>query len=163
VIREIRVGDFELFWPCFRQIIKDQETYAFDSQMTFKQAFELWCKEPLKTFVYVEDGQVLGTYYIKANAQGPSDHICNCGYMVQAQSRGNGIARKLCEHSLETAVNLGFKAMQFNSVVSSNVVAVNLWKKLGFTIIGTIPSAYRHKQLGYVDSFIMHKQLVKEG
>ncbi|RDX38404.1 GNAT family N-acetyltransferase [Vibrio campbellii] len=162
MIREIKEDDFELFWPCFKQIIEEQETYAFDPTMKYQEAFELWCKAPLKTFVYVEGDQVLGSYYIRRNAEGPSSHICNCGFMVQGQSRGKGIAKKLCEHSLETAINLGFRAMQFNSVVSSNEVAVNLWKKLGFAIIGTIPLAYLHRKLGYVDSFIMHKTLVSE-
>lgn len=68
MIREIKADDFEIFWPSFRQIIEDQETYAFDSTMTYQQAFELWCKTPLKTFVYVEGDKVLGTYYIKPNA-----------------------------------------------------------------------------------------------
>ncbi len=159
MIREIQKSDFEQFWSCFEKVIKAQETYAFDPEMTYEQAYDLWCQSPLKTYVYIENGKVLGSYYIKPNAQGPSDHICNCGYIVNENARGKGIARKLCVHSIEIAVNLGFEAMQFNSVVSTNEIAVNLWKKLGFSIIGIIPHAYRHKRLGYVDSYIMHRKL----
>jgi len=108
-----------------------------------------------------ENNTVLGAYYIKANAAGPSAHISNCGYMVNPQSRDKGIARKLCLHSQEVAIELGFNAMQFNAVVSSNKIAITLWQKLGYAIIGTIPNAYNHKKLGFVDSFIMHEQLVK--
>ncbi len=90
---------------------------------------------------------------------GPSSHICNCGYMVSSEARGKGIARLMCEHSQETALRLGFDTMQFNSVVSTNEVAVKLWEKLGFQIIGTIPKAYKHAHLGLVDSYVMYKWL----
>lgn len=159
MIREMTRSDFESFWPCFESIIKAQETYAFDPKMNLEQAYELWCELPEKTFVFVNGGEVLGSYYIKPNGMGPSDHICNCGYMVTTAARGRGIARQLCEHSQQIAIELGFEAMQFNSVVSSNEVAVNLWQQLGFEIIGTIPRAYRHCKLGYVDSYIMYKKL----
>ncbi len=127
--------------------------------MTLEQAFDLWCETPLKAYAFVENDLVLGTYYIKPNAMGPSHHICNCGYMVSSEARDRGIARRLCEHSQHKAIELGFEAMQFNSVVSTNEVAVRLWKKLGFNIVGTIPKAYKHPQLGYVDSYVMYKWL----
>ncbi|NGN96385.1 GNAT family N-acetyltransferase [Grimontia sp. S25] len=160
MIREITPQDFQSFWPTFSSVIKAEETYAFDADMTFEQSYQLWCEVPQKTFVFVEDDVVLGTYYIKPNAMGPSRHICNCGYMVSDQARGKGIARQMCEHSQQVAIELGFKAMQFNSVVSSNEVAVKLWQKLGFDIIGTIPKAYKHPRIGYVDSFVMYKWLL---
>ncbi|KJY93419.1 acetyltransferase [Vibrio neptunius] len=159
MIREIKKADFEQFWPTFSAVIQAQETYAFDPDMTLEQAFILWCETPLKAFAFVENDVVLGTYYIKQNAMGPSSHICNCGYMVSSQARGKGIARLMCEHSQEMALELGFDAMQFNSVVSTNEVAVKLWQKLGFRIIGTIPHAYKHALLGLVDSYVMYKWL----
>lgn len=159
MIREMTQADFELFWPTFSGIVQARETYAFDPDMNYQQAYALWCQTPQKTFVYEEDGQILASYYIKPNAMGPSNHICNCGYMVSTAARGKGIARQLCLHSQTLALELGFKAMQFNSVVSTNEAAVALWKALGFKIIGTIPAAYRHRTLGYVDSYIMHKLL----
>ena len=127
--------------------------------MTQEQAFSLWCQTPLKAYVFVENNEVLGAYYIKPNAMGPSSHICNCGYMVSSEARGKGITSRLCEHSQQKAIELGFEAMQFNSVVSTNVVAVKLWEKLGFSIVGTIPKAYKHTQLGLVDSYVMYKWL----
>ncbi|WP_105169830.1 GNAT family N-acetyltransferase [Pseudoalteromonas sp. T1lg23B] len=159
MITEMTKQDFALFWPTFESIIKAQQTYAFDPDMSMKQAYQVWCQTPLKAFAFKVDDEVLGTYYLKANAMGPSSHICNCGYMVSAAARGQGIAQTLCEHSQQVAKNLGFKAMQFNSVVSSNEGAIRLWKKLGYEIIGTIPKAYKHPQLGYIDSHIMHKLL----
>ncbi len=159
IIREITQADFASFWPTFSAVIKAQQSYAFDPDMTQEQAFALWCEMPIKTFVYVHNNAVLGSYYLKANALGPSNHICNCGYMLASAARGQGIAQTLCEHSQLIAQQLGFQAMQFNNVVSTNEGAIRLWHKLGFETIGRIPNAYRHGDLGYVDSLIMYKWL----
>ncbi|MBB1486749.1 GNAT family N-acetyltransferase [Oceanospirillum sediminis] len=161
MIREMTKPDFEAFWPVFHTIVKARETYAFDPDMNFEEGWQLWCEMPIKTFVYEESGKILGSYYIKANAMGPGSHICNCGYMVSEASRGKGIASQLCLHSQAIAAELGFRAMQFNAVVSTNDIAVRLWQNMGFQIIGTIPDAYQHGQLGYVDSYIMYKVLVE--
>ncbi|GEM79632.1 GNAT family N-acetyltransferase [Vibrio superstes] len=161
MIREITRTDFESFWNTFEQVVKAQETYAFDPQMSLDEAYRVWCKTPQKAFVYVDGNDILGTYYIKPNAMGPSNHICNCGYMVSNKARGKGIARQLCEHSQQTAKALGYEAMQFNCVVSTNDVAVKLWQRLEFKIVGTLPKAYRHAQLGYVDCYVMYKWLAK--
>lgn len=158
-ISEITKSDFESFWPVFKDVVNAQETYAFDSDIDLETAYNLWCISPQRSYVVKENGLILGSYYIKANAAGPSAHISNCGYMVSLESRGKGVARMLCLHSQEIAIELGYTAMQFNSVVSTNVIAINLWKKLGYKVIGTIPNAYKHKKLGFVDSLIMHKQL----
>ena len=159
MIREMTASDFVAFWPTFAEIVTAQETYAFDPNMTQQEAYTLWCESPIASYVLVENDVILGSYYIKPNAMGPSRHISNCGYMVSSLARGKGVARRMCEHSQQVARTLGFEAMQFNSVVSTNKVAVQLWEKLGFSIIGTIPKAYKHKQLGYVDSYIMFKWL----
>ncbi len=159
MIRAMTSEDFERFWGTFSQIVQAQETYALDAEVSYQHAFELWWARPLKTFIFESQGDVRGSYYLKANGEGPSGHICNCGYMVKAAFQGQGIAKRLCEHSQVIAKELGFKAMQFNSVVSTNVAAVHLWKTLGYQIIGTIPKGYQHRQLGYVDCYVMHKFL----
>jgi ribosomal protein S18 acetylase RimI-like enzyme len=158
-IREITKSDFQQFWPVFKEILQAQETYALAPDMDLDQAYALWCLTPTKSYVYEEAGKIFGTYYIKPNAMGPGSHVCNCGYMVSPEARGRGIARKMCEHSQQIALQLGFKAMQFNAVVSTNVAAIALWKKLGFTILGTVPKAYHHRTAGYVDTCIMYKSL----
>jgi len=150
---------FSQFWPTFVAIIQAEETYAFDARLTEQQGYELWCVLPAETYVLVEDGELLGSYYIKPNASGPGEHVCNCGYMVAAAARGKGVAQRLCLHSQQRALALGFKAMQFNAVVSTNTVAVGLWQKLGFEAVGRVPKAYRHKRLGLVDTLVMYKWL----
>ena len=114
---------------------------------------------PRLTFVADEDGQVLGTYYLKTNQGGPGDHVCNCGYMVSSSARGRGIATAMCQHSQRIAKALGYKAMQFNFVASTNAGAVKLWTKLGFETVGRLPKAFRHPAQGYVDALVMYKWL----
>lgn len=153
-------SDFEEFWPTFKEIVVAQETYAFDPDISYDQAVELWLHSPEATFVARDEG-IIGSYFIKKNGLGPSSHISNCGYMVLPAARGKGLAQKMCIHSQDQAIELGFSAMQFNSVVSTNLIAVNLWQKLGFRKIGTIPNGYKHKRFGFVDSYIMYKELHK--
>ena len=114
---------------------------------------------PRLTFMAEDDDTILGTYCIKTNQAGPGDHVCNCGYMVASAARGRGLATAMCEHSQEVAIKLGYKAMQFNFVVSTNEGAVKLWNKLGFATVGRLPKAFNHPSKGYVDALVMYKWL----
>lgn len=158
-IRPMTVEDFDAFWPTFQAVIQAQETYAYDPDMTHEQALQMWLHYPAHTLIAEEDGVVLGSYYLKANAAGPGDHVCNCGYMVAPAARGKGVARQMCEHSQQLAVKSGFSAVQFNSVVATNEVAVALWHSLGFDTVGRLPRAYRHARHGLVDCLVMYKWL----
>ena len=133
-------------------------TYQKDTRLLLLRFLK---KAGLDLVISVEIQQLydLITYYLKTNQDGPGKHVCNCGYMVSSGARGRGIARQMCEHSQGTAVTMGFKAMQFNFVASSNDVAVALWKKLGFNVVGTLPRAFNHPTLGLVDAFVMYKWL----
>ena len=108
--------------------------------------------------VAVHEGEVAGTYYIKPNQPGLASHVCNAGFMVDSKVQGQGIGRALGEHSLVEARKLGFKAMQFNFVTTTNKRAVKLWLDLGFSIVGTLPKAFQHR-LGFVDVFVMYRFL----
>lgn len=90
-IREARREDFDQIWPIFHEIAAAGETYAYSQDITKEQALKLWIDGPRKTYVFEEDGKILGTYYIKTNQAGPGDHVCNCGYMVSSAARG-GVA-----------------------------------------------------------------------
>lgn len=136
-----------------------EETYAYPRNITKEQAAALWIDAPRQTYVFEEHGKILGSYYIVTNHSGPGDHVCNCGYMVSSEARGRGIATAMCEHSQEVARSLGYKAMQFNFVASSNVGAVRLWSKLGFVTVGRLPRAFCHPTKGYVDALVMYKWL----
>ncbi|MBD1551975.1 GNAT family N-acetyltransferase [Pseudomonas typographi] len=160
-LRPMQAPDFDRFWPTFEAVAKAQATYAYDPATSREQAEHLWLGLPLQTWLAEENAQLLGSYYLKANAAGPGSHVSNCGYMVCEAARGRGVARLMCEHSQEQARQAGFLAMQFNSVVASNEVAVALWRKLGFEEVGRLPKAYRHPQLGLVDCLVMYKWLAE--
>lgn len=161
-IRPMAAEDFERFWPTFQAVAQARETYAYDPDLSLEQARQLWLELPLHTLIAEEDGELLGSYYLKANAAGPGAHVGNCGYMVSEAARGRGVARLMCEHSQKLARQEGFLALQFNSVVASNEAAVALWGKLGFETVGRLPKAYRHARLGLVDCLVMYKWLADE-
>lgn len=161
-IREVTRDDFDRIWPIFHEIVAAGETYAYPRDTTREQALKFWVEAPRKTYLFEEDGQVLGTYYIKTNQAGPGEHVCNCGYMVASGARRRGLAMTMCEHSQEIAKELGYKAMQFNFVAASNEGAVRLWSKLGFATVGRLPKAFQHPSKGYVDALVMYKWLEAE-
>ena len=158
-IRKINDNDFDQVWEIIHKVVVTEETYSFDPDMTKDEAYKIWVTDPQVSYVVQHDDIILGTYFLKPNFAGPGSHVCNCGYMVSEDSRGQGIATQLCTHSQHEALALGYKAMLFGAVVSTNKPAIYLWRKLGFDVVGVVPKAFRHKQLGYVDTYIMYKWL----
>ena len=159
-IRTFEASDWPGVWALLAPVFRAGETYAFAPDISESQARGAWIDAPEATYVATDvDGSIVGTYYIKPNQPGLGSHVCNCGYIVSEHARGKGVASLMCEHSQVQAKRLGFRAMQFNLVVSTNAGAVRLWEKLGFGIVGTLPRAFRHSKLGYVDAFVMFKQL----
>ena len=159
IIREAKEEDFDQIWPIFHEIVSAGDTYAYPRDTSKEEALKIWIHVPRKTFVIAEKSKILGTYYIKTNQDGPGDHVCNCGYMVSPVARGKGLATSMCEHSQKIALELGYKAMQFNFVASTNEGAVRLWTKLGFETAGRLPKAFNHPAIGLVDALVMYKWL----
>jgi len=150
-------------WAMMQPVFRAGETYAYAPDITEPEARRLWVEAPTATFVAVDEQKnVTGTYFIKPNQPGLGDHVCNCGYIVSESAKGRGVASALCTHSQRQAMDLGFLAMQYNLVVSTNERAVRLWQRLGFDIIGTVPQAFRHARLGLVDAHIMYKRLMPQ-
>jgi ribosomal protein S18 acetylase RimI-like enzyme len=159
VIRPARTDDAASIWSIIGPAIRAGETLALDPNMTEADALAHWMAADKETFVAEEDGLVLGTYYIRSNQTGGGAHVCNCGYVTSAAASGRGIARRMCEHSLNHARSRGYRAMQFNFVVSTNERAVRLWQSLGFAIVGRLPLAFSHPTHGYVDALVMYQDL----
>ena len=155
MIRLATEQDFQSIWPIFHDIIAAGDTYAYDRDTSIEQAKEIWLTGPRKTYVSEQNGKILGTYYLKTNQAGPGKHVCNCGYMVASTARGQGLAAAMCQHSQQIAIELGYRAMQFNFVAASNEGAIRLWKKLGFSTVGCLPKAFNHPSKGYIDALIM--------
>ncbi len=158
-IRRAEAGDAAGIASIVMPTIRAGATYALDAGMSEADALGYWLGEDKETFVAEERGALLGTYTMRPNQGGGGRHVCNCGYMTSAQATGRGIARQMCEHSLEHARQRGYRAMQFNFVVSSNGRAVRLWQSLGFNIVGCLPGAFLHPAQGYVDVFVMYRSL----
>jgi ribosomal protein S18 acetylase RimI-like enzyme len=158
-IKEAVPDDFERIWPFFQPIASAGDTCAYPRDISRQEAQRLWMHAPVKTFVAEDKGEIAGAYYIKTNHAGPGNHVCNCGYMVPAKARGKGVGTIMCRHSQKVALELGYKAMQFNFVAASNELAVHLWTRLGFKIVGRLPKAFNHPQKGYIDALIMYKWL----
>jgi ribosomal protein S18 acetylase RimI-like enzyme len=158
-LREIDAAEFEIVWPLFRSVVARGDTYSYPPDMRLEDARALWATPPSRTFVAERESRVVGCYLLKPNQPGLGDHVANGGYMVATDSRGQGIASAMCEHSLEEARRAGFTAMQYNYVVASNTTAVKLWQRHGFAIVGTVPRAFRHATLGPTDIHVMHRFL----
>jgi GNAT superfamily N-acetyltransferase len=159
LIRKAHAADTEAILAIILPTIRDGSTYAVDPDISEADAIAYWMGPDKETFVALDSGIVTGTYYIKPNQQGGGRHVCNCGYMTGAAFAGRGIARRMGEHSLKRARELGYRAMQFNFVVSTNDRAVRLWQSLGFDIAGHLPNAFQHPVEGFVDVFVMYQAL----
>jgi L-amino acid N-acyltransferase YncA len=152
-------SDRDAIWAILEPMIRAGETYTLPRDMSKQQALEYWFAADRETFVWKENGVVLGTYFLKANQQGGGAHVANCGYVTGTAAQGRGIARQMCQHSLERARERGFRAMQFNFVVSTNERAIKLWTSLDFKIVGRLPLAFEHPTQGFVDVLVMYRSL----
>ena len=166
-IREARPEDWPGIWAILEPVVRAGETFTWDRDATEDEARGRWFKQaPGQTFVAVGTGDgdqtagsILGTGELHPNQGGGGSHVANAGYMVHPGQAGRGLARALCAYSLKAARDAGFRAMQFNAVVESNVRAVAAWKSMGFEVLATIPEAFNHPELGYVGLHVMYRKL----
>ena len=162
IIRPFEPTDWPSVWPILQTTFAAGDTYTFSPQSSEAEIHKAWIELPVATFVACnEAGEIVGTYFIKPNQPGLGAHVCNCGYVVSKEAQGQGIAAQMCKHSQKLAIEMGFRAMQFNFVVATNTGAVRLWQKLGFDIVGTLPEVFQHQKLGFVDAHVMFKNLLK--
>lgn len=149
------VGIAKIIMPTIRQ----GTTYTLEPDMSEDEALSYWMGSDKQTFVAEDEGSIVGTYYIRPNFGGGGRYVCNCGYMTSATASGKGVARRMCEHSLHHARAMGFRAMQFNFVVSTNERAIRLWESMGFKIVGRLEGAFEHPDMGFVDALVMYQRL----
>ena len=159
LIRKAEAGDAKAIAGIILPTIRDGTTYSLDPDMSEADALFYWMAPDKETFVAEDEGRILGTYYMRPNQGGGGRHVCNCGYMTSTAAMGRGVAGRMCQHSLEHARACGYKAMQFNFVVSTNERAIRLWQRLGFEIVGRLPGAFHHPTAGYVDALVMFQRL----
>jgi len=158
-IRAANESDYGAIWEIFHAVVAAGDTYAIDPHISREDALAYWLGKEIHTYVAEENGDILGTYILRPNQSGGGAHVSNAAFMVASAARGKGIGRAMAEHCLTEARRLGFRALQFNFVVSTNETAIRLWKQLGFEIVGTLACAFRHPTKGYVDVYVMLRSL----
>jgi GNAT superfamily N-acetyltransferase len=168
-IRPATDADRDAIWEIFHEVIVAGDTYPIDRDFSREQGLAYWFQEGAHRFVAELDrsnqsgaehsAQVIGSYTLHPNQAGGGGHVANAAFIVAKEARGQGIGRAMGEHCLAEARRLGFRAMQFNFVVSTNESAVGLWNQLGMKIVGTLPGGFRHPTKGYVDVYVMYQEL----
>jgi len=158
-IRKATTEDADEIWNIIKEVIATGDTYVFDPASSKEKMLGFWLAQDKYTFVALLNGEIVGTFLIKDNQPDLGSHIANAAYMTSPKAAGQGVGKKMGEFSLDEARRLGYKAMQFNIVIKSNTRAVQLWQKLGFTIIGEIPEAFDHRRDGLTNAFIMYRKL----
>lgn len=153
-------ADAYSLWAILEPTIRAGDTYTLPRDMARKDALDYWFASRHEVFVAEQTAEILGTYFLQPNHQGGGLHVANCGYITAPWATGRGVARAMCAHSLDRARERGFRAMQFNFVVSTNQRAVALWQSFGFEIVGRLPGAFQHPRMGFVDALVMYRSLV---
>jgi GNAT superfamily N-acetyltransferase len=162
IIRGDLGGDEESVWRILASVIAEGDTYALDPATTRDEGLAFWYQAGARRYVADSGGRVVGAYFLRPNQPGRGSHVANAAYLVAAEARGKGVGRAMGEHSIREARRLGYRAMQFNFVVSTNVAAVRLWNDLGFVTLATLPAAFRHPTQGFVDALVMFRSLEDE-
>jgi ribosomal protein S18 acetylase RimI-like enzyme len=160
-IRAAILTDHDAIWEILEPVIRAGETYTLPRDMTRDEALTYWFSSEHEVFVVDDAAGLLGTYFLRPNHHGGGSHVANCGYVTASSATGRGVGRAMCEHSIAHARASGFRAMQFNFVVSTNERAVRLWKTCGFDVAGRLPKAFHHPNLGDVDALVMFRALVQ--
>ncbi len=186
-IRPATAADNPALWSMLEPVFRAGDTYAMDPEIPRDDALAFWCggnhsafiaeapspsthpSRPEFFFDEISSGGVaegdggqtapLGTYYICPNHGGGGAHVCNCGFVTAPAARGRGVARAMLVHALDTAREMGYRAMQFNFVVETNTRAIAIWLDHGFEVVGRLPGAFRHPQHGDTDALVMYRHL----
>jgi len=159
LIRPATAADKNAIWTIMEPILRAGETYTLPHDMDKASALAYWFSGEREVFVAEDNGSIVGTYSLQANQKGGGSHVANCGYMTAVTAAGRGVGRAMCAHSLDRARARGFRSMQYNFVISTNERAVRLWQSFGFEIAGRLPRAFEHPTRGYVDAYIMYRDL----
>jgi L-amino acid N-acyltransferase YncA len=159
LLRKATDADWPAIWAIFRAVVATGDTYTYPPDVAEDDARRAWMGAGIVTYVAEREGEIVGTYTLKPNRPALGAHVANASYMVRPGAFGGGVGTAMAEHSLIEARAAGFRAMQFNAVVSTNVRAVALWRRLGFEVIGTVPEGFHHRDAGYVDLLIMYRRL----
>ncbi len=161
-IRAYAPSDWPSVWALLEPVFRSGETFPHDPAITEEEAQVAWVEQSQAVMVAADAaGALVGTYYLRPNSLALGAHVANAGYVVAESARRQGIGSQLCQHSMQAARRLGFRLMQFNLVVCTNTAGIRCWQRNGFQVMGTLPEAFRHQRLGYVDALVMVQSLLE--
>ncbi len=158
-ITEVNNALFDEIWPIFQDVIKDEDTYPYPSNITKEEAQKLWFAPSAHVYIAYLSNKPVATRYIVPNKVGLGSHVANTGVMIDKKFRGMGLGKIMMGFAIQQCRELGFKAIQVNLVVCSNLPSIKICQHYGFKIIGTLPKAFHYKKTEYVDAYIMYKEL----
>jgi L-amino acid N-acyltransferase YncA len=158
-IREVRADTFGEIWPIFRDVVTDEDTYPFPADIAFEDARAAWFAPGARVFNAYVGEELVASRYIAPNKPGLGAHVCNIGVIIAKAWRGKGLGRQLNAFAIAKARELGFRAIQLNFVVATNVASIRICQANGFEIVGTLPGAFHYKRERYVDAHVMFRNL----
>jgi ribosomal protein S18 acetylase RimI-like enzyme len=162
IIRPAAAADADDIWRVLEPTFRAGETYPVPRDIDRSQALSYWFGPANEVWVAEDNGRIVGTYYLRANQGGPGGHVANCGYVAHPSASGRGLGEAMCRHSIARAAERGFRAMQFNLVISTNARALRVWQRCGFDIVGRLPGAFLHPLHGYVEALVMYRTLLSD-
>lgn len=148
VIRKFQEKDLEQMIEIWNEVVEDGIAFP-QEELLDETSGKVFFESQSYTGVAEDDGQIVGLYILHPNNVGRCGHICNASYAVSSKCRGKHIGEKLVTDCLKTGKELGFRVLQFNAVVESNIHARHLYERLGFVQLGTIPGGFRMKDGHY--------------
>lgn len=159
-MRLVERDEFAKLRPLMKEQLDEERFFTLGKDAADAELLAYWFGgETNECWAYEENGEILGFFYLRPNHFGLGSHVANAGYLVSGKAKGKGLGRKMGEFSIERAKERGFKAMQFNFVVSTNEVAVRLWKSLGFEVVAVLPKAFHYKRERFDDAYVMFRPL----
>ena len=148
MIRQYRQSDIPEMIRIWNEVVEEGIAFPQEECLDMESGAAFFEAQSY-TGVAETDGKITGLYILHPNNVGRCGHICNASYAVSSDVRGQHIGEKLVMDCLKMARTLGFRVLQFNAVVESNIHARHLYERLGFIQLGTIPGGFRMKDGHY--------------
>lgn len=158
-LRLFDANDEKQLYSIFREVVDSGSQFPYECNSIEEFRRQFFTPQGQVYVCHTLDGDIIGGFYLRANFSGRSSHIANAAYMIRCSCRGKGVGSLLIKASLHFAKDLGFRAMQFNMVLSQNTLAIKLYQRLGFDVAGNLPEAIRNPDGSYQDGYVMYRKL----
>lgn len=157
-VRQYTPADLPAMIEIWNEVVEAGEAFPQEECLTAETGAEFFAQQTY-TGVAEENGCIFGLYILHPNNVGRCGHICNASYAVAGDARGKHIGEQLVLDCLAQGKVHGFRVLQFNAVVESNIHARHLYERLGFEQLGTIKGGFRMKSGEYVNICPYYREL----